>query len=345
MTQYPQRFGEPDCRDFLRTGRCKYGDSCKYHHPLGGVKTTDPNEPPFPIRPNEPLCQYFLKNGTCKFGQTCKFHHPPHMIGMARNHNTFSSSSGAPNPNLHPSTQDSCIQNPNEHGLLLPQRPNEPHCIYFLKHGRCKYGATCKYHHPTNVPMISSSSRYFSHSQHQQGSSLYQLSDRERASVGSMAELRDGMNQASASRSAATHISIDHRRVVDSVPHRTRHESLDTISSSYHTGHNSFQNQQVIDGKLNYPQPQRYHYNSTPDDSPKLGPLSITSSTLASSYDTAVSNIEKIPQALSQHQSVSSIFIYAELYLKPYDSRNKFLHTFLFLFLATNEYKKNLEWQ
>jgi len=28
---------------------------------------------------------------------------------------------------------------------LLPQRPGEADCIYF-----CKYGATCKYHHPTN---------------------------------------------------------------------------------------------------------------------------------------------------------------------------------------------------
>merc|ERR1719148_203985 len=33
---------------------------------------------------------------------------------------------------------------------LLPQRPGEANCIYFLRNGRCKYGATCKYHHPTN---------------------------------------------------------------------------------------------------------------------------------------------------------------------------------------------------
>ena len=26
---YPQRVGEQDCRDYLRTGRCKYGESCK----------------------------------------------------------------------------------------------------------------------------------------------------------------------------------------------------------------------------------------------------------------------------------------------------------------------------
>mmetsp|Transcript_9058 Transcript_9058/g.11688 ORF Transcript_9058/g.11688 Transcript_9058/m.11688 type:complete len:103 (+) Transcript_9058:505-813(+) len=73
-TSLPQRVGEPDCRDYLRTGRCKYGESCKYHHPPnvqsgGGIASINPGEPPFPIRPGEPSCQYFLKHGTCKFGE------------------------------------------------------------------------------------------------------------------------------------------------------------------------------------------------------------------------------------------------------------------------------------
>eukprot|EP00816_Leptocylindrus_hargravesii_P004024 CAMPEP_0196802150 /NCGR_PEP_ID=MMETSP1362-20130617/1825_1 /TAXON_ID=163516 /ORGANISM="Leptocylindrus danicus, Strain CCMP1856" /LENGTH=461 /DNA_ID=CAMNT_0042173367 /DNA_START=389 /DNA_END=1774 /DNA_ORIENTATION=- len=122
FSPYPQRVGEADCRDYLRTGRCKYGESCKYHHPPnvqngGGIASINPSEPPFPLRPGEPACQYFLKHGTCKFGQTCKFHHPP-----------TKSQSNMPE--------------------LLPQRPGEPDCIYFLRNGRCKYGATCKYHHP-----------------------------------------------------------------------------------------------------------------------------------------------------------------------------------------------------
>ena len=84
--QQPQR-GAPDqkedCRDYLRTGRCKYGASCKYSHPAnvqsgGGMKT--PTEPLVPVRPNEPPCQYYLKHGTCKFGQTCKFNHPPQSL-------------------------------------------------------------------------------------------------------------------------------------------------------------------------------------------------------------------------------------------------------------------------
>lgn len=148
------RPGEADCRDFLRTGRCKYGESCKYNHPHnvengGGVKPINPSEPLFPIRPMEPACQYFLKHGTCKFGQSCKFNHP----------------SGAPlsdgNGNL-PAGQLVFVTNPggdaSSHLMaasnsvqVLPQRPTEPNCIYFLRNGKCKYGATCKFHHPLDA--------------------------------------------------------------------------------------------------------------------------------------------------------------------------------------------------
>lgn len=155
---YPQRNSstEPkkeDCRDYLRTGRCKYGASCKYNHPAnvqsgGGMKgPIDPSEPMFPIRPNEPPCQYYMKHGTCKFGQACKFHHPPQsslppgvngnsmLVGVRKNDPT-QSIWNAPGG-------DNGVQ-------MLPQRPDEPNCIFYLKNGRCKYGSNCRYHHPLN---------------------------------------------------------------------------------------------------------------------------------------------------------------------------------------------------
>ena len=30
---YPERPGEPECTFYLRTGTCKYGLGCKFHHP------------------------------------------------------------------------------------------------------------------------------------------------------------------------------------------------------------------------------------------------------------------------------------------------------------------------
>jgi Zinc finger C-x8-C-x5-C-x3-H type (and similar) len=138
-----------DCRDYLRTGRCKYGMSCKYNHPAnvqtgGGLKIPlDPSEPLFPLRPNEPVCQYYIKHGTCKFGQTCKFHHPP------QSHLPNAEISGVALAGRKNEPQQPW--NGVEHKtLLLPQRPDEPNCIFFLKNGRCKYGATCRYHHPLN---------------------------------------------------------------------------------------------------------------------------------------------------------------------------------------------------
>lgn len=157
---YPQRPSEADCRDFLRTGRCKYGESCKYNHPPnvesgGGVKPIDPNEPLFPIRPTEPPCQYFLKHSTCKFGQSCKFNHPTASAladgsggsNLPAGQLVFVTTNPPPGQDAAPShvmAASSSVQ-------VLPQRPTEPNCIYFLRNGKCKYGATCKFHHPLDA--------------------------------------------------------------------------------------------------------------------------------------------------------------------------------------------------
>ena len=148
-----------DCRDYLRTGRCKYGASCKYNHPPnvqngGGFKPIDSSEPLFPSRPNEPICQYYLKHGTCKFGQACKFDHPSqnamHVVAVG-GHVQFMNMGQVNNEHQPPNP---IVLNPMEadtNGMVLqflPQRVDEPDCIYFLKNGRCKYGATCRYHHP-----------------------------------------------------------------------------------------------------------------------------------------------------------------------------------------------------
>lgn len=172
-SSYPLRPGEPDCRDYLRTGRCKYGESCKYNHPAnvevgGGVKPTNPGEPMFPVRPTEPPCQYFLKHGTCKFGQSCKFNHPSGAAGMdgmqAINNTGLPSGLVFLTTNNNPSTytinssgglrhsgslgEVTSLSTTSSNVQILPQRPNEQNCIYFLRNGRCKYGPTCKFHHP-----------------------------------------------------------------------------------------------------------------------------------------------------------------------------------------------------
>ncbi|KAE8681173.1 Zinc finger CCCH domain-containing protein 34 [Hibiscus syriacus] len=33
----------------------------------------------------------------------------------------------------------------------FPERPGQPECQYYMKTGRCKYGSSCRYHHPPEV--------------------------------------------------------------------------------------------------------------------------------------------------------------------------------------------------
>ncbi|KAL2245066.1 UNVERIFIED_CONTAM: Zinc finger CCCH domain-containing protein 37 [Sesamum indicum] len=133
---YPQRPGEKDCAYYMQTRTCKFGDSCKFDHPIwvpeGGIPDWK-EVPPVPAeslpeRPGEPDCPYFLKTQRCKFGIRCKFNHPKDRIAPP----------GAP-----------------EDGDILPERPSEPPCAFYLKTGKCKFGTTCKFHHPKGVQIQS----------------------------------------------------------------------------------------------------------------------------------------------------------------------------------------------
>lgn len=37
---------------------------------------------------------------------------------------------------------------------VLPQRPGQPNCKYFMKTGGCKFKSECWYHHPKFQPVI-----------------------------------------------------------------------------------------------------------------------------------------------------------------------------------------------
>ncbi|KAI3456631.1 hypothetical protein Pfo_013294 [Paulownia fortunei] len=136
---YPQRPGEKDCAYYMQTRTCKFGDSCKFDHPIwvpeGGIP--DWKEVPpvpsesLPERQGEPDCPYFLKTQRCKFGIRCKFNHPKDRIVPP----------GAP--------EDGDVN-------VLPERPSEPPCAqFYMKTGKCKFGATCKFHHPKGVQIQS----------------------------------------------------------------------------------------------------------------------------------------------------------------------------------------------
>ncbi|CAH8330042.1 unnamed protein product [Eruca vesicaria subsp. sativa] len=75
---FPQRPGEPDCQYFMRTGDCKFGTSCRFHHPLEAAaspKGVTLSHIGLPLRPGTAQCSHFAQHGICKFGPDCKFDH------------------------------------------------------------------------------------------------------------------------------------------------------------------------------------------------------------------------------------------------------------------------------
>ncbi|CAH8357014.1 unnamed protein product [Eruca vesicaria subsp. sativa] len=78
--------GQPVCQHFMRTGTCKFGASCKYHHRRQGGGSVAPvslSYLGYPLRPGEKECDYYMRTGQCKFGLTWKFNHPVPLSAQA----------------------------------------------------------------------------------------------------------------------------------------------------------------------------------------------------------------------------------------------------------------------
>ncbi|ESQ51883.1 hypothetical protein EUTSA_v10016979mg [Eutrema salsugineum] len=79
VTSHHQNYSDrAECRFFMNTGTCKYGDDCKYSHPKERMLHSPPNlsNPiALPARPGQPACGNFKAYGFCKYGANCKFDH------------------------------------------------------------------------------------------------------------------------------------------------------------------------------------------------------------------------------------------------------------------------------
>ncbi|KAJ4886084.1 Zinc finger CCCH domain-containing protein 34 [Raphanus sativus] len=75
---FPQRPDQPECQYFMRTGNCKFGSSCRYHHPLDAAQPKTGvvlSSSGLPLLPGVAQCTHFAQHGICKFGPACKFDH------------------------------------------------------------------------------------------------------------------------------------------------------------------------------------------------------------------------------------------------------------------------------
>ncbi|KAJ8499500.1 hypothetical protein OPV22_010052 [Ensete ventricosum] len=144
---YPQRPGEKDCAYYMMTRTCKFGDTCKFDHPLwvpeGGIPDWKeipliPTSESLPERPGEPDCPYYMKTQKCKFGIRCKFNHPKEKV------------------NAFASELDAELQGSETADIsILPERLSEPVCSFYMKTGKCSFGTSCKFHHPKDLQIQS----------------------------------------------------------------------------------------------------------------------------------------------------------------------------------------------
>merc|ERR1719343_1431423 len=85
----PIRPGGQMCSNYIRSGKCSYGSTCKYNHPEGlaglmagprgfgefpGMLAAS-TEGPMPRRPGKDQCPFLKRTGSCPFGPECRFDH------------------------------------------------------------------------------------------------------------------------------------------------------------------------------------------------------------------------------------------------------------------------------
>ncbi|KAL2644655.1 hypothetical protein R1flu_012242 [Riccia fluitans] len=103
---FPERPGQPECQYYMKTGDCKFGITCKYHHPKDRATpspTCGLSPMGLPLRPGAQPCTFYTRYGICKFGPTCKFDHPLSGLPYSPSASSLTDMPVAPYPTLAPS--------------------------------------------------------------------------------------------------------------------------------------------------------------------------------------------------------------------------------------------------
>ncbi|XP_075516314.1 zinc finger CCCH domain-containing protein 32-like [Primulina tabacum] len=97
----PDRPSQPECQYYMRTGDCKYGTTCKYHHPpdWSALRSGSLLSPMgLPSRSGAPVCSHYAQNGVCKYGSSCKFDHPMRSLSYSTSASSLTDMPVAPYP-------------------------------------------------------------------------------------------------------------------------------------------------------------------------------------------------------------------------------------------------------
>uniref|UniRef100_A0ACD5VW27 Uncharacterized protein n=1 Tax=Avena sativa TaxID=4498 RepID=A0ACD5VW27_AVESA len=141
--QYPERPGQPNCRYYLQFGQCKFLSACIFHHPRdvlpSGPVHSDQTGPEIHDMPE---CPFYMKSGKCQFGSACEFRHPKDICSTTEG--AFGHKTGSAYDNF--TGPDNVMQQREQ--TQYPERPGEPECFQYMKHGSCRLQMNCRYHHP-----------------------------------------------------------------------------------------------------------------------------------------------------------------------------------------------------
>ncbi|RLN40863.1 uncharacterized protein C2845_PM01G32000 [Panicum miliaceum] len=132
--KHPERPGQPDCRYYMQFGKCKFQSACIFNHPKDRLSSG--------WHPAE--CPFYMKTGTCQFGSACEFSHPKDQCSSTGE--AIGDGTGYEHDFI---TKSGNVLQQQEK-TIYPERPGEPECSHYMKHGYCKFQKSCKFHHPTD---------------------------------------------------------------------------------------------------------------------------------------------------------------------------------------------------
>ncbi|XP_027116904.1 zinc finger CCCH domain-containing protein 32 isoform X1 [Coffea arabica] len=184
---YPLRLGEKECSYYLKTGQCKFGNTCKFHHPQPAGMSMPATAHPFYPTVQSPSA---LSEQYCCASTNYRVSRPPILTGsyVPGAYGPFLLHTGVvpvPNwgpytgpitPGFSPGTQASVgatslygvsqlnssatafagtyptlLSDSNQKKQKFPERPGQPECQYYMRYGDCKFGPSCRFHHPPNL--------------------------------------------------------------------------------------------------------------------------------------------------------------------------------------------------
>ncbi|CAL4943812.1 unnamed protein product [Urochloa decumbens] len=150
---YPDRPGKPECPFYMKTGSCKFGADCKFHHPKDLTPSMQsPESPKKSVAANEHHQAARIPSmqgpASPERSVVANEHHPAARILSMQGPASPKRSVAA---NEHHPTARITLQDHMYQQQKCPERPGQPDCRYYMQFGKCKFQSACIFNHPKDI--------------------------------------------------------------------------------------------------------------------------------------------------------------------------------------------------